>query len=92
MKKTAVLITVILLFQAKIYAQTMEVGLFGGGSYYLGDINPGMHLQQIKPAVGVIARYNHDTRWSLRLSALTGKIAGSDFISKKASYNKARSI
>lgn len=83
MKKTAVLITVILLFQAKIYAQTMEVGLFGGGSYYLGDINPGMHFQQIKPAVGVIARYNHDTRWSLRLSALTGKVAGSDFISKK---------
>jgi len=83
MKKTAVLITVILLFQAKMYAQTMEIGLFGGGSYYLGDINPGMHFQQIKPAVGVIARYNHDTRWSLRLSALMGKVAGSDFISKK---------
>jgi len=83
MKKTAVLITIILLIQTGIYSQTMEVGLFGGGSYYLGDINPGMHFQQIKPAVGVIARYNYDTRWSLRLSAITGKVVGDDAISKK---------
>ena len=83
MKKTTVLITVILLLQIATQSQTMEFGLFGGGSYYLGDINPGVHFQQTKPAVGVIARYNHDTRWSLRLSAISGKVAGSDFLSKK---------
>ena len=83
MKKTVVLITVILLIQSGIYSQTMEVGLFGGASYYLGDINPGVHFQQSKPAVGLIARYNLDTRWSVRMSALMGKLAGSDFISKK---------
>lgn len=83
MKKTAVLITVIVLVQAGIYSQTMEVGIFGGGSYYLGDINPGVHFQQTKPAAGIIARYNLDTRWSLRLSALTGKVEGSDAVSQK---------
>ena len=83
MKKTAVLITIILLIQAEIHSQTLEVGLFGGASYYLGDINPGVHFQQIKPAAGVIARYNFDTRWSVRLSALMGKVAGSDLISQK---------
>jgi hypothetical protein len=83
MKKTAVLITVILLIQVEIHSQTVEFGLFGGGSYYLGDINPGMQLQQTKPAGGLIARYNFDTRWSVRMSALMGKVAGSDFISQK---------
>jgi hypothetical protein len=83
MKKTAVLITVILLIQTGIYSQTMEVGLFGGGSYYLGDINPGVHFQQTKPAAGLIARYNIDTRWSIRMSALVGKVGGSDAISQK---------
>lgn len=83
MKKTVVLITVILLIQTEIYTQTMEVGLFAGGSYYLGDINPGLHFQQTKPAIGIIARYNLDTRWSVRISAIMGKVAGSDEISQK---------
>ena len=83
MKKSAVLITVILLVQTGIYSQTMEVGIFGGGSYYLGDINPGVHFQQTKPAAGLIARYNLDTRWSVRLSALAGKVEGSDAVSQK---------
>lgn len=83
MKKTTVLITLILLIQVGVYSQTMEVGLFGGGSYYLGDINPGLHFQQTKPAAGIIARYNLDTRWSVRLSALMGKVGGSDEISGK---------
>ncbi len=83
MKKTAVLITVILLIQMGIYSQTMEVGIFGGGSYYLGDINPGVHFQQTKPAAGLIARYNIDTRWSVRMSALVGKVGGSDAFSQK---------
>ncbi len=83
MKKTTVLIAVILLIQIATQSQTMEFGLFGGGSYYLGDINPGVQFQQTKPAVGLIARYNHDTRWSARMSLLNGKVAGSDFISQK---------
>ncbi len=78
MKKTAVLVTVILLIQTGIYSQTMEVGLFGGTSYYNGDLNPGLPFQKLQPVGGVLARYNFDTRWSARISGIVGKIASAD--------------
>jgi hypothetical protein len=63
--------------------KTMEVGLFGGGSYYIGDLNPGMHFLMTKPAYGLVARLNLDSRWAVRLSAYRGGIAGDDNISNK---------
>ncbi len=39
-------------------AQDLEVGLFGGAGYYLGDINPGKQFSEAQPAFGLIARYN----------------------------------
>ena len=65
-----------------IQAQTMEVGLFGGGSYYLGDLNPGMPFIMVKPAYGVVARYNYGTRWAFKLNGFRGKVAGDDAVSK----------
>jgi len=58
--------------------QTMEVGLFGGLSYYLGDLNPGIHFLAPKPAYGVLARYNLDSRWVIKGSAFRGKVKGDD--------------
>jgi hypothetical protein len=65
-----------------IQAQTMEMGLFGGGSYYLGDLNPGMHFMMIKPAYGIVARYNYGTRWAFKAEGFRGKVAGNDAVSK----------
>ena len=62
-----------------LHAQkTMEVGLFGGGSYYLGDLNPGFHFLMTKPAYGLVARFNLDSRWTVRASAYRGDVAGDD--------------
>jgi hypothetical protein len=60
------------------FAQTAEVGVFCGLSYYLGDINPGIHFLMSKPAYGAIARVNLDTRWTVKATGYRGKIAGDD--------------
>jgi hypothetical protein len=64
-----------LLFRAG--AQDLEVGFAGGGSYYLGDLNPGKHFLNTQVAYGVMARYCLDTRWAFKLSATQGEVKGS---------------
>jgi hypothetical protein len=60
------------------FAQTAEVGLFGGLSYYIGDLNPGIHFLASKPAYGVLARVNLDSRWVVKANAYRGRIKGDD--------------
>ena len=38
---------------------TAELGVFLGGSYYIGDLNPMGHFNQFtKPGGGIVFRYN----------------------------------
>lgn len=76
------LVILISLASLGVHAQkTMEVGLFGGGSYYLGDLNPGFHFLMTKPAYGLVARFNLDSRWTVRATAYRGDVAGDDAVS-----------
>lgn len=59
-----------------------EVGVFGGVSYYVGDLNPSKHFLLSKPAFGIIYRYNISPRFALKINGLYGTIEGSDAISK----------
>lgn len=68
------LFSIVFLFSG--HTQDVEVGVYGGGSYYLGDLNPSMHFQGTQIAYGVLARYNIDTRWAVKFSAYRGKIKG----------------
>ena len=77
MKKT-LLILVFALSGTMVFPQTAEVGLFGGLSYYLGDLNPGIHFLAPKPAYGIIARVNLDSRWVIKANGYRGKIKGDD--------------
>jgi hypothetical protein len=83
MKKILILLLLALSGMASS-AQTMEVGVFGGLSYYLGELNPAVHFRKSKPAYGVLARVNINSRWSLKASVLRGKVAGDDL---KIDYN-----
>ena len=56
--------------------QDMEVGLFGGGAYYLGDLNPGKHFMNTQLAYGVLGRYNVDPRWAVKLGVSRGTVKG----------------
>lgn len=55
-----------------------EFGFFGGGSYYVGDLNPTKHFVHSKPAFGAIFRYNLTTRYSLRFTAKYGNVYAND--------------
>jgi hypothetical protein len=76
--KKRFLILVFALLGIAAFPQTMEVGLFGGLSYYLGDLNPGIHFLGSRPAYGAVARYNFDTRWVIKASVYRGKVTGND--------------
>ena len=80
MKKIIISIFVLLLGFGSLQSQDIEIGFFGGVSYYLGDINPGLHYSQSKSAYGVLARYNMNTRMAVKLSLYRGKIAGDDAV------------
>lgn len=59
-----------------------EIGLFGGGSYYLGDLNPGSQFLLTKPAAGAFIRHNFNERTAIRGSFTYGTLHGDDAISK----------
>ncbi len=82
MKKT-LLVLLILFGSIGLRAQNaLEVGVFGGVSYYIGDINPGMHFKQIEPSYGVLARYYTNTRWAFRFNLNMTDLVGDDLVVK----------
>lgn len=76
--KKRLLALVFVLTGAFSFAQTAEVGVFGGLSYYLGDLNPGIHFLLSKPAFGGLARVNLDERWTVRANFYRGRVSGDD--------------
>ncbi len=60
------------------YKSATEIGFYGGGSYYLGDLNHYEHFSNSRAAFGVIYRYNLSTRHSLRATAFYGTVYGND--------------
>ena len=56
-----------------------ELGVFLGGSYYIGELNPMGHFNQFtKPAGGIVFRYNFNNRLAARVNAFFGAIEGDD--------------
>ena len=60
------------------YKTCTEIGFYGGGSYYIGDINPGFHFTYSRPAGGLVYRYNLSKRHNIRATAFYGSIYGND--------------
>jgi hypothetical protein len=67
---------------APLQAQLVDIGILGGGTYYLGDLNPGRQFLLTKPAYGGLMRFVFDDRWSARFTLLRGEIAGDDALSR----------
>ncbi|MEI6681934.1 MAG: DUF6089 family protein [Bacteroidota bacterium] len=74
--RSVFLVFVFLSISHAVKSQDLEVGLTGGGSYYLGDLNPAKHFQNTQFAYGFMARYCLDTRWAVKLSTTIGKVKG----------------
>lgn len=84
MRKSFVFILFSVLMASSSYGQKSgDIGVLGGVTYYLGDLNPAMPFMMSKPAFGILYRQNFNTRVSLRVSGIRGKIAGDDAVSKE---------
>lgn len=67
-----------LAFSFSAQAQYTEVGVFGGGSVFIGDVgNYGLQLPS-GYAFGGFVKYNFDDRWAVRLHVNYGFIQASD--------------
>jgi hypothetical protein len=79
----------LIFFSETISGQRHEIGLFGGGSYYLGDINPKKHFAQTQIAFGGIYRYNINPHWAMRVNAYRGRVESSDAVIR---FNQRRNL
>ncbi|HQW04678.1 MAG: hypothetical protein IPH05_02690 [Flavobacteriales bacterium] len=74
-----VLLSIILLLTMGSRAQVSELGLTGGVTYYIGDLNPYRHYpKDTKLAGGIVYRYNFSDRYAVRLQGLTGMLQAYD--------------
>lgn len=73
------------LSNGQAYKTSTEIGFYGGGSYYLGDLNLYEHFTNSRAAFGLIYRYNLSTRHSLRATAFYGTVYGNDADAKDQS-------
>jgi hypothetical protein len=71
----------------KISPKSTELGIFLGGSYYTGDLNPSGHFNRFtRPAIGGICRLNFNPRISAKAFAAYGSIEGDDAYSDNESH------
>ena len=72
-------IVLFLTFFQQIKAQRSDdVGVFLGGSYYMGDINPDKLFYNPTLGYGVILRHNYNPMVSMSYAAMRGKLQASD--------------
>jgi hypothetical protein len=69
-------------------AQIHEVGVFLGGSNYIGDIGPTTYIAPNEPAFGLLYKWNKSPRHSYRFSYTQSDITSNDLDSDEASRNQ----
>lgn len=83
-----------LLITANCWAQrpkdkSAEIGVFLGGSYYIGDLNPLVHFGPMtKPAGGVVFRYTLNPRFAVRANGFFGNVQADDALSTSAAQRQ----
>lgn len=75
-----ILLIAVIFYTPITYSQNVaELGLIGGGSYYIGDLNPIKHFANTKPAGGLIFRNtNKNERVAFRMHLFYGTVTASD--------------
>lgn len=59
-------------------AQIYEIGVFGGGSNFIGDVGSTKFIAPKKLAIGGIFRWNRSARHSYRVSVIYTTLLGND--------------
>jgi hypothetical protein len=73
-----VLVFIFVGLSGKSQPKTLEIGLFGGTSYYIGDLNPALPYNMAQFGYGAVARLNVSSRWAFKFSYSRGKVKGDD--------------
>lgn len=84
------LLATMLCSAVQLFGQVVELGIFGGGSYYIGELNPDRQFFFTRPALGVNARFNVDDRWSVKLGGYRGTLTGDDAVRKSNEMRNLR--
>ncbi len=71
-----------------VYAQRAEIGINGGGSGYIGDLNQFNPLKISGSNLGIFAKINLDPHWGIGLHVNKGTIVGEDALSKSAEFRQ----
>ena len=77
MIKSKYILAFLMLSQLTI-AQIHEIGVFAGGSNFIGDVGPTTYILPKQPAFGVLYKWNVNPRYSWRFSAMHSKIKARD--------------
>lgn len=76
--RTLITVILFLFLTFSAFAQRSEVGLFGGASYYNGDLNPGTPFNlSHQPSYGLYYRYNFDSRLAIKIGYTKGELQDS---------------
>jgi hypothetical protein len=81
MKKILVLFFC-LIFQNILTAQIHEIGVFLGGSNFIGDVGKTKYVSPNEPAIGIVYKWNKSPRHSYRFSYMQSTITGNDLDSE----------
>src|ERR1035437_1644984 len=70
----------------EVKSSSAEIGVFLGGSYYTGDLNPSGHFNRFtRPALGVLYRLNFNPRMAVKGIISYGTIEADDAYAKEES-------
>ncbi|WP_291100907.1 MULTISPECIES: DUF6089 family protein [unclassified Flavobacterium] len=69
-------------------AQIHEVGVFLGGSNYIGDVGSTTYISPNEPAFGLLYKWNKSPRHAYRFSYTQSKIVANDLDSKEPGRNQ----
>ena len=74
---TIALISSVLPAAAQEQEYNMEIGVLGGGCFYMGDANTSRLFLNTQPAAGILARYNLNPRMVVKGDLAYGRLTGS---------------
>ncbi|WDF64175.1 type IX secretion system protein PorG [Flavobacterium sp. KACC 22763] len=69
-------------------AQINEIGVFFGGSNFVGDVGKTTYISPEKPAFGILYKWNRSPRHSWRFSYTQSNISGNDLKSDETGRNQ----
>lgn len=78
MRSILLILFLILIFPESNAQRKADLGIIGGGAYYMGEINMARHFYKPSPVYGAMARYNFNPRNSLRFHLMYGSLKGDD--------------